>query len=314
MANEDGAYTESFSGMRYVVNMIGRYPILSHEEQMEQIRRYNKGTPEESKKALDAMVNSNLRLVLNIAKKQHQLFKCHYRRNGTPLVDLFDEGIEGLMIAIKKFDVDRGFRFSTYASWWIRQGITRYIMNNERTVRVPIYMQELYYKAGKFTESYNLKHGTLPSDEELYDYLNDKNNEKSNGNISLEKVREIRKLFIFSKHFSLDDCVDPNSEESATYLDQYPDEKVLDSETSVVENDRCELIIDNLQKMLDPREYEIICRRYGFSDNGTHLEPESLESIGNDFGVTRERIRQIEDKALRKLRHSSRIKEFEWLL
>ncbi|MDD5769998.1 MAG: sigma-70 family RNA polymerase sigma factor [Candidatus Gracilibacteria bacterium] len=272
----------SDDSIRMYLNEIGRVNLLSAEEEVDLGRRIKKGEQEARKK----LAAANLRLVVSIAKK--------YMGRGLGLLDLIQEGNVGLFRAVDKFDPDKGFKFSTYATWWIRQGVTRAIADQARTIRVPVHMIETI---NKFTHTYRRLTQELtrePLMEELATEMD----------MDIRKVRQIMR--ISQDILSLDTPV--GSEEDTSLGDFIEDDKNLtpDKETNMT------LLKENLYEMLDfltPRERKIVIMRFGLDGGDIH----TLEEVGKEFGVTRERIRQIEAKTLEKLRdhpNADRIKFF----
>ncbi|NVP18075.1 sigma-70 family RNA polymerase sigma factor [Candidatus Gracilibacteria bacterium] len=261
----------SDDSIRMYLNEIGRVELLSSEEEIELGKQIRAGSMEARKK----LAAANLRLVVSIAKK--------YMGRGLGLLDLIQEGNVGLFRAVDKFDPDKGFKFSTYATWWIRQGVTRAIADQARTIRVPVHMIETI---NKFTHTYRRLTQELtrePLMEELATELD----------MDIRKVRQIMR--ISQDILSLDSPV--GSEEDTSLGDFIEDDKNPTPDTQTNMN----LLKDNLYEMLDfltPRERKIIIMRFGLDGGDVH----TLEEVGKEFGVTRERIRQIEAKTLEKLR------------
>ena len=257
---------------------IGKVPLLTADQEIELAKRMEEGD-EEAKHVLS---EANLRLVVSIAKR--------YVGRGMQFLDLIQEGNLGLMKAVEKFDYTQGYKFSTYATWWIRQAITRAIADQARTIRIPVHMVETINKQVRATRQLLQKLGREPSAEEIAAYLG----------CSVERVREIQK--IAQDPVSLET---PIGEEEDSHLGDFiPDEDA--SEPS--EAASFSLLKEQLMEVLDtltPREKKVLELRFGIVDGRTR----TLEEVGKEFNVTRERIRQIEAKALRKLRHPSRSKK-----
>ena len=256
---------------------IGKVPLLSMEEELELAKRMKEGD-EEAKKRLS---EANLRLVVSIAKR--------YVGRGMLFLDLIQEGNMGLMKAVEKFDCTKGFRFSTYATWWIRQAVTRAIADQARTIRIPVHMVETINKLIRANRMLVQKLGREPTVSELSEELQ----------MSEDKVREIQRIAM--DPVSLET---PIGEEEDSHLGDFiEDDKAAapqDVATFTILKEQLMAILDTLT----PREEMVLRLRYGLDDG----HPRTLEEVGKEFHVTRERIRQIEAKALRKLRHPQRSK------
>ena len=268
--------------VRMYLKEIGKIPLLTPEEELE----VAKNLVSEDEKARDAarkrMSEANLRLVVSIAKR--------YVGRGMQLLDLIQEGNLGLMKAVEKFDYTKGYKFSTYATWWIRQSITRAIADQARTIRIPVHMVETINKVLRTSHSMVQSLGREPTTQEIADELH----------MDLQKVEEILK--IAQEPVSLET---PIGEEDDSHLGDFIQD---DDASQPAEEASYTLLREQLEevlKTLTPREEEVLRMRFGLIDG----KPHTLEEVGKKFDVTRERIRQIESKALRKLRHPSRSKK-----
>ena len=264
--------------VRMYFKEIGKVTLLSAEEERDLAIRIEQGDEEAKKK----LCESNLRLVVSIARR--------YLNRGLSFLDLIQEGNLGLIKAVEKFDYTKGYKFSTYATWWIRQAITRSIADQARTIRIPVHMVETINKLIRISRQLLQEYGREPTSEEIAKEMG----------ISVEKVREIKK--ISQDPVSLET---PIGEEEDSHLGDFiPDEDI----PSPVEAAAYSMLQKQLREVLDTlseREKKVLILRFGLDDG----RPRTLEEVGREFNVTRERIRQIEAKALRKLRHPSRSKK-----
>ena len=294
--NSDEAYDAAAGGIsdpvRLYLRECGSNPLLSAEEEMRLAKLIERGKhkdateeeKEEAKAAKKEMANANLRLVVSIAKK--------YPGRGMPFLDLIQEGNIGLLKAVDKFDYTKGYKFSTYATWWIRQAITRSIADQARTIRVPVHMVETINKMNRVGRRFLQEHGREATNEELAKEMG----------ISVDKIREAKKAA--QDPISLET---PIGEEEDSHLGDFiPDDDAPEPAEAASFMLLKEQLVEVL-KTLTPREEKVLRLRFGIEDGHTR----TLEEVGKEFNVTRERIRQIEAKALRKLRHPSRSKKLK---
>ena len=259
---------------------IGKVPLLSQEEEIELAKRVLEG----DESAKNKLCEANLRLVVSIAKR-------YSGKNGLQFLDLIQEGNIGLLKAVDKFDYTKGFRFSTYATWWIRQSITRAMADQARTIRIPVHMVETINRLGRASKRLLQELGREPTVEEIAQEMG----------IPPERVIEIQK--IAQDPLSLED---PVGDEDSKVSDYVPDETSIMPDDAATRSMLKNQILSVIET-LTPREQKVIRLRYGLDDGNT----KTLEQVGQEFNVTRERIRQIEAKALRKLRNPTRSKKLK---
>ncbi len=266
--------------VRMYLKEIGKVPLLSAEEETELAKRIELG----DEHAKSRLAEANLRLVVSIAKR--------YVGRGMQFLDLIQEGNLGLIKAVEKFDYRKGYKFSTYATWWIRQAITRAIADQARTIRIPVHMVETINKLIRLSRQLLQENGREPTDKELAESMQ----------MSEEKVREIRKISL--EPVSLET---PIGEEEDSHLGDFiPDEDIPAPAEAAASTLLKEQLMEVLNTLTD-REKKVLMLRFGLKDGRSR----TLEEVGKEFNVTRERIRQIEAKALRKLRHPSRSKKLK---
>ena len=258
---------------------IGSYPLLKPEDEPILAKRILEGDME----AKQTLINANLRLVVNLAK--------HYVGRGMQFLDLIQEGNLGLIKAVDKFDYTKGYKFSTYATWWIRQAIARAIADQARTIRIPVHMVETINKMTKIQRQLIQDLGREPTPEEI--------SEAMGGELTPKRVREIQRIALEPVSFEL-----PIGEEDDSHLVDFIEDKETESPVEYTTKQLLKEELYAILKDLSDREERVIRLRYGLDDN----RPRTLEEVGKEFNVTRERIRQIEAKAIKKLRHPTRSK------
>ena len=269
--------------VKLYLKSIGRVPLLKQEEEIDLAIKIQNG----DMRAKNKLIEANLRLVVSIAK--------HYIGRGMQLLDLIEEGNLGLMKAVDKFDYTRGYKFSTYATWWIRQAITRAIADQARTIRIPVHMVETINKITKVQRQLVQEYGREPTCEEISANMD-------NSAYTPERIREI--LSMSMEPVSLES---PIGEEDDSHLGDFVEDKDSISPTDYTTKSMLRDALYNVMNDLTDREERVLRLRYGLDDN----KPRTLEEVGKEFGVTRERIRQIEAKAIRKLRHPNRQKKLD---
>lgn len=268
--------------VRLYLKEIGKYPLLTTEEEIALAKQIAEGTPEEQAAAKKKLSEANLRLVVSIAKR--------YVGRGMQFLDLIQEGNLGLIKAAEKFDYTKGYKFSTYATWWVRQAITRAIADQARTIRIPVHMVETINKLIRVNRELAQELGRDPTPAEIAKEMG----------ISESKVREIIK--IAQEPVSLET---PIGEEEDSHLGDFIEDENAPAPAEVASNAMMREQLQEVLHTLTPREEKVIRLRFGLEDGQAH----TLEEVGKEFNVTRERIRQIEAKALRKIRHPGRSKK-----
>ena len=268
--------------VRLYLKEIGKYPLLTTEEEITLAKQIAEGTPEEQAAAKKKLSEANLRLVVSIAKR--------YVGRGMQFLDLIQEGNLGLIKAAEKFDYTKGYKFSTYATWWVRQAITRAIADQARTIRIPVHMVETINKLIRVNRQLAQELGRDPTPAEIAKEMG----------ISESKVREIIK--IAQEPVSLET---PIGEEEDSHLGDFIEDENAPAPAEVASNAMMREQLQEVLHTLTPREEKVIRLRFGLEDGQAH----TLEEVGKEFNVTRERIRQIEAKALRKIRHPGRSKK-----
>lgn len=282
----DSADVDAFAGMdikigdpvKLYLREIGKFPVLQTKEQEQELAKRIKEGDQEAK---DELTNCNLKLVVSIAK--------HYIKRGMDFLDLIQEGNVGLMKAVDKFDYTRGFKFSTYATWWIRQAITRALADQARTIRIPVHMVETINKITKAQRKLVQKYNRDPTAEEI--------SEELNGLYTPEKIREIQQIAL--DPLSLEK---PVGEEEDSHVGDFIEDRDNETPSQYAQNEILKRKLSEVLMDLSERERRVIELRYGLYDGRTH----TLEEVGKEFNVTRERIRQIEAKAIKKLRQPKR--------
>ena len=306
LIHDIGLETASDDSVKIYLKQIGQVALLTGEEETRLAIQMEEGAkakialenPDLSKEEIEGykavvaigqrarqrLIEANLRLVVSIAKK--------YINKGMQFLDLIQEGNLGLMKAVEKFDHTKGFKFSTYATWWIKQSIARAIDDQARTIRIPVHMVETINKVGRVSRQLLQELGREPTTEEIAERME----------VSVERINEIQK--IAQEPVSLEK---PVGEEEDSKMIDFIEDNDTPSPAALSESKLLKRRLDEVLATLTPRENEVIRRRYGLDDG----KPKTLEEVGREFNVTRERIRQIEAKALRKLRHPGRAKKLK---
>lgn len=279
-------FSESSTLLNKYLKTMGSIPLLNREEEVTLARCIKENAPG-AERAREKLVNANLRLVVSIAKQ--------YCYRGLPLADLIQEGNLGLIKAVEKFEWEKGFKFSTYASWWIRQSIIRAIESQIRTIRIPIYKLEIINKLHQTSKALFHELGREPNAAELAEKME----------VPVEKVENLLRLT--REPMSLEA---PIADDSDAYMGEFIANVKAESPAQVMIDANLRDQVQEVLSTLTPREEKVIRMRYGIGEKCNY----SLEEIGSMFNLTRERIRQIEIKALRKLRHAKRRKSLETFL
>lgn len=275
----DDVNLDDRDSVKMYLTEVGRYKVLSKDENIELAKKYRSGDEE----AGIRLVNHNLRLVVSIAKR--------YIYSGVSFLDLIQEGNLGLLRALEKYDPDMGYAFSTYATWWIRQAITRSIADTSRVIRVPVHMYEVINRITRFKRSYLIENGEEPSSEVIAKELE----------ISADKVKDAEKYFANVISLST-----PVGEEGDSTIGEFIPDETFDCERDASINILSETMMGSMRDILSEKELDVLILRYGLEDG----QSRTLEEVGQEFGVTRERIRQIQSKAERKLKHSHKFRGY----
>ena len=278
--NEGGSSQKGLDAIKYYLKEIRKTPLLTFDQEQELAKKIDQGDQE----ARAGMIEANLRLVVAIGKK--------YINRGLPFSDIIEEGNLGLIRAVEKFQYQRGFKFSTYASWWIKQSIERAIVNQTRTIRLPVHIAEIVNSYMRATRQLTQKLGRDPSIDEIAKKMK----------VTIDKVRSISQ--VVRETYSLDMLI--GDQEEDTLKDVLQDVNAI-SPASVSEDIRRREHIDEWLKQLSVSEKKVVEMRFGLVDG----DPMTLDSIGKEFGITRERVRQIETQALNKLRAITKRKKID---
>lgn len=274
------AQKSSVDSVRMYLKEIGKIDLLTFEQEVSLAQAIERG----SDSAREQLINANLRLVVSIAKK--------YIGRGLTFLDLVQEGNQGLMRAVEKFDWKRGFKFSTYATWWIRQAITRAIADQAKTIRIPVHMVETINKVYKATRALTQRLGHEPGVEQIAEEVG----------ITVDKVEEIYRISQDTTSLAT-----PVGDDEDSFLGDFIEDTTQPSPYEETSKELLRESIEEVLESLDERESKVLALRFGLLGE----TPKTLEEVGRIFNVTRERIRQIEAKALRKLRHPSRRKKLQ---
>ena len=273
-----GKHGESLDPIKKYLKEIGRTPLLSFEQEIDLAKRNEKG----DKSAKERLIKSNLRLVVSIAKK--------YLGRRLSFLDLIQEGNKGLIRGVEKYDWRRGFKFSTYATWWIRQAITRAIADQSRTIRIPVHMVDQINRFYKTQRKLMQQHGKDPDVKEIAKDMQ----------ITVDEAENLMRISQQPKSLST-----PVGDDKEATLEQFIADKSKPNLYDVVSQELLKDAIGEVLETLSPREKRVLLMRFGLEDG----KPKTLEEVGKEFKVTRERIRQIEAKAIRKLKHPTRARK-----
>lgn len=289
--------TETDDIVKWYMRWIGKYgKLLTHDEEIELAKKIASDNPRIARRARDKLIKHNLRLVVNIAKR--------YKNRGLPFIDLISEGNAGLVKATYKYEWKKGYKFSTYTTWWVRQAITRAVADQSRIVRVPVHMVETINKIIKIERELYQELGRVPNDEEIA--------ERAGKEFDAEKVRYIRKINI--DPISLDKPI--GKEDDSSFSDFVQDENSISPLDFAVREQLQQILYETIEKcIIDERDKKIVMLRYGlgFNDKGEKNKAHSYEELGEMYDLTKERIRQLEQKINRRLKQSplnKKLKEF----
>ena len=291
--NMKNKLSETSDIVKWYMRWIGKYgQLLTAEEEIELAKRIEKGG-RDGKKAKEILIRRNLRLVINNAKK--------YKNRGLSFIDLISEGNAGIIKAVSKYDWRKGFKFSTYATWWIRQAITRAVADQARTIRVPVHMVETINKIIKIKRELQQELNETPTDQQIA--------ERYGEDFTAEKVQYIRRINI--DPISLDKPI--GKEDDSSFSDFIKDNNVISPVDYAAQEELSEILTEMIESHLDEFEKEIIQKRYGIGidANGEKIKSHTLDEIALQLGYTREKVRQIETKVLRKLKHPQRRKKLK---
>ena len=284
---EDADNLRLDDSVKMYLKTIGQIPLLTPQEEVYYARLYRDGDFQTSQRSKQRLIEANLRLVVSIAKK--------YLNRGMSFLDLIQEGNIGLIRAVEKFDLDRGFKLSTYATWWIRQAISRALADQAELIRKPVHMVETITKLGRASKDIQQREGREANNREIASAMN----------VTEDKVREILK--VAQKPISLEKPI--GNDKDSLFQDFQENKNIVSPEVETM-YELTRTKINRILQTLSQREQRVLRLRYGLDDGMSR----TLEEVGREFNVTRERIRQIEMKALKKLKHSSRRKQFVGLI